>query len=159
MWKVLKKREKWFSTRYKPHEDLLWEQHRAVRLQGSYQGSVKHHSWQSAFVNELGINVSGELVKLLMTENMKQPQDKGRWDTTQKKSSQQQKVAVTGTNDQTFSYKLAGSSYFHHWITQSEKCSPGRQQERCSPGWAVLEERLSHFILQSKCWEQEDFSA
>lgn len=51
----------------------------AVRLEGSYQGSVKHHSADLAkcFCNELGTNVTGEPVKLLMTENMKQPQNKG----------------------------------------------------------------------------------
>lgn len=57
-------------------------------------------------------------MKLLMTENMKQPQDKGGLRYYTEKSSQQQKVVVIGTNDQTLSYKLAGSSHFDHWITE-----------------------------------------
>lgn len=53
-----------------------------------------------------------------MTENTKQPQDKGGLIYYTEKSSQQQKVVVIGTNDQTLSYKLAGSSHFDHWVTE-----------------------------------------
>lgn len=124
---------------------------------------------KSAFVNEPGTNVTGELVNLLMTENMEQPQEKGglRYCTGK---GRQQKVVVMSTNDQSLSYKLPGSSHVDHQVTDlstvetgSEKCNPGRQQERCSPGctegWGELEERLSHFLLQSKYCEHEAFSA
>lgn len=71
---------------------------------------------------------------------MKQTQDKRglRYYTT---GSQQQKAAVTGTDVQTPSYKLTGSSHWppNNWIanavkTWNEKHSPGRQQDRCNPG-------------------------
>jgi len=56
-------------------------------------------------------------VKLLMRENTKQLQDKGSLRHCAEKSSQQQKVAVVSTNEQTLSYKLAGSSHVGHRIT------------------------------------------
>lgn len=63
-------------------------------------------------------------MKLLMTENTKQPQDKRglRYYTEKKvvsyKERNQQKGKVVGTDDQTLSYTQTGSSHFDHTITE-----------------------------------------
>lgn len=67
-------------------------------------------------------------MKLLMTENTKQPQDKRglRYYTEKKKKEKvvsykernQQKGKVVGTDDQTLSYTQTGSSHFDHRITE-----------------------------------------
>lgn len=63
-------------------------------------------------------------MKLLMTENTKQPQDKRglRYYTEKKvvsyKERNQQKGKVVGTDDQTLSYTQTGSSHFDHRITE-----------------------------------------